>query len=72
MKNAIDKSCLRRDIQINDNDYLRIFINEFNIYYEVENSWEMERTSGSYDAFEYDSVEKIDKLLDKIMKYVLD
>lgn len=66
------KPCLRHDSDINDGCTLRIFINETDIYFEVQTSYSSYQTSDRYEPKDYPTVEDIDKLLDEILKRVLD
>ena len=65
------RPCLRHDSTIKDDYTLRIFINDIDIYYEVQNPWRSYETSFRYDTINYDTVETIDALLDEILEDVL-
>lgn len=70
---TLDKQCLKYIGYINnDSAILTIYINNIDIYYEVETAWGSYKTSSRYDAEDYSTVEDIDSLLDTIMSMVLD
>lgn len=64
--------CLRHDSSINDDCTLRIFINEIDIYFEVQTPYSSYETSDRYDPKDYPTVASIDNLLGEILERVLD
>lgn len=68
----IGKPCLRHDSDINGGCTLRIFINETDIYFEVQTSYSSYQCSDRYETKDYPTVVDIDNLLDKILERVLD
>lgn len=62
-----DKKCLRKDVIIKKNYTLRLFINDTDIYYEVETPWRSYDMSELFNAKEYKTVDDIDDLLDEIL-----
>lgn len=67
---TIDKKCLCCYIPLHDGRSLSIFINDIDIYYEVETSYRSYDSSNRYDSKEYTDVEIISVLLDKIVEIV--
>lgn len=67
---TIDKKCLCIYISLADGRSLSIYINDKDIYYEVETSYRSYDSSCRYDAKEYDNEEAISLLLDKIIEIV--
>lgn len=63
--------CLRFDLGIKEDYTLRIFINEIDIFYEVENSYRSYETSGRHESSNYITVKDIDILLDEIIEDVI-
>lgn len=63
---TIGKPCLLKTCCIS-NRYFYVYINNKDIYYELETSWGSYCSSRRYDATEYDTVEKLDELLDEIV-----
>ncbi|NCI19706.1 hypothetical protein EJM73_08720 [Clostridium botulinum] len=70
-KLTLNKSCLRHDSIINQGDTLSIFINEIDIYFEVQSSYSSYITSDRYNSQDYLTVSDIDTLLDEIMEEVI-
>lgn len=67
-----DEPCFRHDSTINNDCTLRIFINETDIYFEVQTSYRSYELSDRYDPKDYPTVSDIDTLLDEILERVLD
>ena len=63
--------CLRRDMNIRDGMTLRIFINIFDIYYEIENDYRSLEMAGRFDPNNYTDENAIAELLDKILAEAL-
>ena len=69
---TIGKHCLRHDSTVNNDCTLRIFINETDIYFEVQTSYRSYKNSGRYNPDDYPTVLEIDALLDEILEQVMD
>ncbi|EQB4336187.1 hypothetical protein [Clostridium botulinum] len=70
-KLTLNKSCLRHDSIINQGDTLSIFINEIDIYFEVQTFYGSYITSDRYSSKDYLTISDIDALLDEIMEEVI-
>lgn len=64
---TLGKKCLIFQKELEDERYLRLYINKIDIYYEVETSYRSYDMSDRYDTKDYTTVEDISSLLDKIM-----
>ena len=62
-----NEACLRRDI-VEDGHTLRIFINQTDIYYEIESPWKSCKESCRFDPTDYPTIEALDELLKEISR----
>ncbi len=71
-KLTLDKPCLRRDVHDSHNNTLRIFINNVDIYYEIETSYGSLGISNYYEARMYQEVSQLSELFNMIAKRIGD